>query len=103
MTVATREVAGAELASGHIRSRGPQVFRNISEPVEIAALVLDDPGTQRLPVDPVCRMAVDPTRSDERAYYRDIAYHFCSTACHEAFARHQHRYITQSPGQHTPS
>jgi adenylate cyclase len=92
MTAATREAAGDALLAGQIRSRGPVVFRNISEPVEIAALVLDDPGTQRLPVDPVCRMAVDPTRSHERTVYRGIAYHFCSTTCHEAFTRDPRRY-----------
>ena len=58
---------------------------SISKPVDIAALVLDDPGDDpgplRLPVDPVCRMAVDPMRFEERTAYHGTAYYFCSTTC----------------------
>jgi len=102
MTTATREAAGDVLLSGQTPSLGPQVFRNISEPVEITALVLDDPGPKRLPVDPVCRMAVEPTRSDERTEYRGTAYYFCSTTCHEAFVRNPRRYTNQPGSRDSP-
>ena len=96
MTAATREAASEVLVAGRTRSLGPQLFRNISEPVEIAALVLDDPGAQRLPIDPVCRMAVDPSRAEGRSDYGGSTYYFCSPTCHEAFSRDPHRYTNQS-------
>ena len=99
MTAVTREAAGDVLPGRQMRSRGTQVFRNVNEPVDIAALALDDPGTQRLPVDPVCRMAVDPAQSEERTVYRGNAYYFCSTTCREAFARDPRRYTKPSGGQ----
>jgi class 3 adenylate cyclase/YHS domain-containing protein len=92
MTAATRVEAGDALLAGQMRSLGPRLFRNLSEPVEVAALMLDDPGPQRLPVDPVCRMAVDPTRSEQHTEYRGTTYHFCSTTCHQAFTRDPQRY-----------
>jgi adenylate cyclase len=96
MTAATRQAAGDALPAGQMRARGPHDFHNISRPVEISALVLDDPGTQHLPVDPVCRMAVDPGRSDERAVHRGVEYHFCSPTCRAAFAHDPDRYAAAS-------
>ena len=96
MTADTRRAAGDALPAGQMRTRGPHEFHNISHPVEISALVLDDPRTQRLPVDPVCRMAVDPVRSEERAAHRGVEYHFCSPSCREAFACDPDRYAATS-------
>jgi adenylate cyclase len=98
MTAATRQAAGDVLPANQMRGRGPHDFHNISHPVEIAALVLDGPTTQQLPVDPVCRMAVDPTRSAERAVHRGVIYHFCSPTCRQAFERESDRYATTEPG-----
>ncbi len=94
MTAATREAAGAALAAGHVRKLGSRRFRNISRPVEIATLVLGAAGAQRLPIDPVCRMAVDPAQSRERAMHRGVEYHFCSPTCRAAFTREPARYAT---------
>lgn len=97
MTAATRKAAGDALPAGQMRALGPHDFHNISHPVEISALVLDDPRTQQLPADPVCRMAVDPTRSGERALHRGVTYHFCSPTCRQAFEREPDRYAATEP------
>lgn len=93
MTAATRRAAGAALPDAQIHWRGTRSLRNIPDPVEIAALALDDPGAARLPIDPVCRMAIDPEQSDERAIHGGAEYHFCSIACRKAFAAHPERYV----------
>jgi YHS domain-containing protein len=67
--------------------------------VELFALV-PDPVTrgQRLPVDPVCRMAVDPALAPRREEYRRVEYHFCSDACADAFGRDPRRYAQPRAG-----
>jgi class 3 adenylate cyclase/YHS domain-containing protein len=92
MTAATREAAGDALPTRQTHRRSPRAFRNISEPVEVAALVLGDPAAPSLPVDPVCRMAIDPARCADRLLEGGVEYHFCSSTCREAFARHPDRY-----------
>jgi len=73
-------------------SRGRQVLRNVAEPVEIFAVVRVDENTDRLPVDPVCRMAVDPEHAVGRLLVDDKAHYFCSLTCAAAFAQHPERY-----------
>src|SRR5580765_3090889 len=43
-------------------SRGRKRLRNVSEPVELFAVLEVGESRGSLPVDPVCRMAVDPER-----------------------------------------
>ena len=73
-------------------SRGRQVLRNVAEPVEIFAVVRVDENTHRLPVDPVCQMAVDPEHAVGRLLVDDKAHYFCSLTCAAAFAQHPERY-----------
>ena len=73
-------------------SRGRQVLRNVAEPVEIFAVVRVDENTDRLPVDPVCQMAVDPEHAVGRLLVDDKAHYFCSLTCAAAFAQHPERY-----------
>ena len=44
-------------------SRGRKSLRNVSEPVELFAVLRVGESLGSLPVDPVCRMAVDPERA----------------------------------------
>jgi adenylate cyclase len=75
------------------QSRGRQQLRNVSEPVELVAAVREGNATdQRLAIDPVCRMAVDPDRAAGRLTYDGTAYYFCTLTCAGAFARHPERY-----------
>jgi YHS domain-containing protein len=46
----------------------------------------------RLPCDPVCRMAVDPEKAAGRLVYEDTAYFFCTLACAGEFARRPERF-----------
>ena len=75
-------------------SRGRVALRNVREQVELfAALPLGKAGPGRLPVDPVCRMAVDPNRSAGRLVHDGTAYFFCSLTCAGTFAQDPDRFI----------
>jgi adenylate cyclase len=74
--------------------RGRHELRNVREPVELfAAVPLGAANAERLPVDPVCRMAVDPERAAGRLVHDGAAYHFCSLTCAAAFATEPERFV----------
>jgi adenylate cyclase len=74
-------------------SRGRQTLKNVSEPVEVfAALRIGDAGQGGLPIDPVCRMAVDPDRAAGRLVHDGEAYFFCSLTCVAHFAQQPERF-----------
>jgi adenylate cyclase len=73
-------------------SRGRQVLRNVAEPVEIFAVVRVNENADRLAIDPVCQMAVDPEHAVGRLLLDEKAYYFCSLTCAAAFAQHPERY-----------
>jgi adenylate cyclase len=74
-------------------SRGRQALKNIAEPVEIFAAVPMGSSTEGpLPVDPVCRMVVDPDRAAGRLIHDGEAYFFCSLACAGTFAHQPERF-----------
>ena len=83
-----------ELAGVFYESRGREVLRNVREPVEIFAAVRQSESTQgQLPLDPVCRMAVDPDRAAGRLIHEGTAYFFCTLACAGEFAREPERFV----------
>ena len=87
LTAATRDAAG-QLEGTELRERGRWTFRNVTEPVPVYAAVRQ--GTRSaagLPIDPVCRMAVDPWHSAGRLTHEGVEYYFCSLGCAGAFAR----------------
>jgi class 3 adenylate cyclase/YHS domain-containing protein len=89
---ATRQAAD-ELGSVNLRERGRQELKNVSDPVLLfAALRAGERDDSGLPIDPVCRMAVDPDRSAGTLRSRNTEFHFCSLACVEAFAAAPERY-----------
>ena len=74
-------------------SRGRQSLKNIAEPVEVFAAVPMGSSTEGpLPVDPVCRMVVDPDRAAGRLIHDGEAYFFCSLACAGTFAHQPERF-----------
>jgi YHS domain-containing protein len=76
-----------------LRERGRWSFRNVTEPVPVYAAVRQGARSAAgLPIDPVCRMAVDPWHSAGRLTHEGIEYCFCSLGCAGAFARHPARY-----------
>jgi adenylate cyclase len=81
-----------ELEGVLFESRGRQSLKNVSEPVEVFAAVRIGASVERLPIDPVCRMAVSPDRAAGRVMYEGNAYFFCSLTCVGDFARQPERF-----------
>src|SRR5918994_2153555 len=92
LTAATRAAAG-EVEGVELRERGRWTFRNVTEPVPVYAAVREGARSSAgLPIDPVCRMAVDPWHGAGRLTHQGVEYCFCSLACAGAFAQHPARY-----------
>lgn len=83
LTEATRAAIPHPL---QLRSRGTTRFKNMSEPVALWALVLDDHAPSARVVDPVCRMALDPAAAQHHLSLRGSEFWFCSDRCQEVFA-----------------
>ena len=94
MTAATWQAAKASVVDREIRSRGAKRLKNVAEPIELFVVTPPDaknfPG---LPIDPVCRMSVDPSKGAEPIVHRGVTYHFCSDACRDSFAADPMRYV----------
>ena len=73
-------------------SRGRKSLRNVSEPVDLFAVLRVGEPLGSLPVDPVCRMAVDPDRAPGQLRYDGTAYFFCSLTCAGTFAQNPDRF-----------
>jgi adenylate cyclase len=85
----------ADLEGVLYESRGRQTLRNVAEPLEIfAALRVGEAAEGRLPVDPVCRMVVDPDRAAGRLLHDGSTYFFCSLSCAGEFARQPERFTS---------
>jgi adenylate cyclase len=81
-----------ELEGVVYESRGRHELKNVKEPVELfVALPLS--GSDQLPIDPVCRMAVDPERAPGRLMHEGNAYFFCSLSCAGEFAQRPERFV----------
>jgi class 3 adenylate cyclase len=97
LTEATRMEAGA-LDGIELRERGRRELRNLAEPVVLYAAVLEGEETAGgLPIDPVCRMAVDPAHAAGSLVHEGVEYHFCSLPCAAKFAAAPGRYVTARP------
>ena len=95
LTEATKTAAG-EVAGVELRERGRWPFRNVGAPVPVyAAIRHGKRSSLGLPIDPVCRMAVDPWHGAGRLTHQGVEYCFCSLECAGAFA--QHLTATQRP------
>jgi class 3 adenylate cyclase/YHS domain-containing protein len=76
-----------------LHPRGRRELRNVAEPVELLEASCETSRSAAgLPIDPVCRMAVDPKHSAGTLVHGDIAYHFCSLECARQFAAAPERY-----------
>jgi adenylate cyclase len=85
ITAATREAAG-DLPDVDFEPRGERTLKNVREPVAMFSVVASGGATAAgRPVDPVCRMALDPDRAPHRVKLDGAEYYFCSDACRRAF------------------
>lgn len=93
ITDATREAAG-DLVDVAFHAHGRHRLHNLKEPVVVfAAMRQGATDDRRFPIDPVCRMAIDPDRTAGFLVYQDTEYHFCSLACAGEFARAPEEYV----------
>ncbi len=79
--------------------RGRRSLRNIDEAVMLFEAAPEGFESQAgLPVDPVCRMAVDSDHAAGTLRYEGRLFHFCSLACANRFAAAPERYVaSQGP------
>ena len=96
LTEATRAAAG-EIEAVELHERGRRILRNIGEPVLLyAAVSAGKRIRQELPIDPVCRMAVDPEHSAGTLVHDGVGHHFCSLECVSRFAANPDRFVKGS-------
>lgn len=93
LTEFTRALAGDDERINY-RPRGRHELRNVAQPVSLYAAVRSgihsDTGR---PIDPVCRMAVDPAQAAGLLTHAGVEYHFCSLACVQSFASEPESYL----------
>jgi adenylate cyclase len=100
LTAATRAAAG-DVEGVELRERGRWTFRNVTEPVPVYAAVRQGARSAAgLPIDPVCRMTVDPWHSAGRLTHQGVEYCFCSLGCAGAFAQHPATYTAGTGRDH---
>ena len=92
LSEATRFAVG-DMKGVAFHRHGEQRFRNVRDPVTVYAAVSERVGDSGLPVDPVCRMAVDPERNAGTLTHDDVEYHFCSLACAREFVADPQSYV----------
>lgn len=77
-----------------LHPRGRRELRNITEPVELFEASCErSRSAGGLPIDPVCRMAVDPEHAAGTLSHEGVTYHFCSLECVHQFAGTPGRYV----------
>jgi adenylate cyclase len=92
LTDATRLAAG-QPSGFALRPRGREQLRNVGEPVFLfRAIGRAAASAGALPIDPVCRMAVDPERATGSLQHRGTEYFFCSLGCAARFAAEPERF-----------
>lgn len=92
LTDATRVAAGSPSGFA-LRERGREQLRNVREPVLLfRAVGRGAAPAAALPIDPVCRMAVDPEHAAGSLRHRGTEYFLCSLACAARFAADPERY-----------
>lgn len=80
-----------------LHPRGSRTLRNIAEPVELFEASCEMARSRDdLPIDPVCRMAVDPAHASGTLLHDGVLYRFCSLQCVRRFAEAPERYARQA-------
>jgi adenylate cyclase len=81
-----------------LHPRGRRELRNVTEPVELFEASCErSRSAEGLPIDPVCRMAVDPEHAAGTLVHEGVGYHFCSLDCARQFADAPERYGDAAP------
>jgi adenylate cyclase len=99
LTEATRDAAGRPEGL-KVVELGKESLRNVREPVLLfRARSSEAAPSPELPIDPVCRMAVEPHTGAGVLEHGGIQYHFCSLECVRAFAADPSRYLGPGAGE----
>ncbi len=101
LTEGTREHAH-DLGEVELSRRGATELKNVQEPVHLYAAARAGALAGSLPIDPVCRMAVDRERAAAQMMHAGVEYHFCSLRCAEAFAAAPERYAGEGSSRGGP-
>jgi len=93
LTGDTRAGAG-DLDGVDLVEHGRHSLRNVAEPVALYRALSrgGDEDVAALPIDPVCRMAVDPEHAAGHLSHDGVEFHFCSLECAGAFAASPERF-----------
>lgn len=83
LTEATKRAAG-DVRGVELRESGRRELRNVAAPVLLfSAVPLGSMSPRGLPIDPVCRMAVDPSHGAGMLRHDGAELYFCSLSCGE--------------------
>ena len=86
--------AAGDLASIRFLERGRRALKGIDEPMLLYLASAESEETaEGLPIDPVCRMAVDPDRAAGTLVHEGRRYHLCSLQCARRFAEDPGRFV----------
>jgi class 3 adenylate cyclase/YHS domain-containing protein len=89
----TTKVAAAELGGVDLHERGRHALKNIGEPILLFAAAREgEHDSAGLPIDPVCRMAVDTEHGAGRLSFEGVEFYFCSLECAGTFAADPAKY-----------
>jgi adenylate cyclase len=88
----TREAAG-DREGIEFRHHGLRRFKNVNERVEVYRAAREGQESEGLPIDPVCRMAIDPGQAVGSLRFHDERYFFCSLECIQAFSEAPEEYV----------
>jgi adenylate cyclase len=89
----TRHAAGG-LERAEFHRHGLRRLKNVGEPVDVYRAARLDEQTHGSPIDPVCRMAVDPGQAVGSLTFGGRKYFFCSLECSRAFSEKPEKYAT---------
>ena len=97
LTDAVRTAAG-DIGGIEISSRGSHTLKGVSDKVGVfsAECLVCDPE-ERLPIDPVCKMAVDPNERAGTVEHSGVTYSFCSLDCKGKFSDSPESYVSKRP------
>jgi class 3 adenylate cyclase len=96
LTDSTRAALPGE-GTFRLESRGARQLRHIPDRVPLYRAVDASSAPPTLEIDPVCRMAVDPTEAAAVRHRLGVTRYFCSTECASAFDARPRRYVATSP------
>jgi class 3 adenylate cyclase/YHS domain-containing protein len=93
LTMPTLDAAG-DLEDVRFARHGSHKLRNVAEPIDVLRAIAVRGELAQLEIDPVCRMAVDPSQAAGRLEYGGRRHLFCSLECAGKFAADPERYLS---------